>query len=199
VYNHVRGKLVEKTPSRVVVEAGGVGYDLRISLATFESLPPPGAEVKLPVRLLVREDALELVGFAGALEREVFAVLISVNGVGLNLALSVLSVMPPGELAEAVRNQNLAALKRVKGLGTKKAERIVLELRDKVESFGAAAPGAEAQQTPPEGSAQLAAEALVTLGYKRPDAEAAAQRAINELSPGADVTELIRLALTHAK
>jgi len=199
VYNHVRGKLVEKTPSRAVVEAAGVGYDLRISLATFECLPAPGAETALFVRLLVREDALELVGFADALEREVFTVLISVNGVGLNLALSVLSAMPPGKLAQAVRTEDLAALKRVKGLGTKKAERIVLELRDKVESFAAAAPGAQAPSTPPQGTAQLATEALVALGYKRPDAEAAAERATTELGPEADVTEFIRLALTHAK
>jgi len=201
VYDYFRGTLASKTPSRAVLEAGGVGYDLRISLATFERLPEPGGEVMLFARLLVREDAHELVGFADETERQVFAVLISVNGVGLNLALSVLSAMPPGELAEAVRNGDVAALKRVKGLGTKKAERIILELRDKVEAFGTTAAAAgTAPPAPAAGPpAELAAHALVALGYRPADAERAVARASSELGSGAEVTDLIRLALTHAK
>jgi Holliday junction DNA helicase RuvA len=197
LFNHVRGKLTEKAPSRAVVEAAGVGYELRISLAAFERLPAIGEEVGLLARLLVREDAHELVGFADAVERDVFGVLISVSGVGLNLALSVLSAMRPEELAEAVRTGNVAALKRVKGLGTKKAERIILELRDKVEGFaGAGTPAAPALGGD---SAELAVEALVALGYRRPDAEAVVGRAAGQLGSGAEVTEIIRLALTLAK
>jgi Holliday junction DNA helicase RuvA len=197
VFNHVRGKLVEKTPSQAVVETNGVGYRLRISLATFERLPEIGDEVRLLARLLVREDAQELVGFADSQERDVFGVLISVNGVGLNLAMSVLSAMRPDELAAAVRADDLAALKRVKGLGAKKAERIILELRDKVEAFvtagGAPAPAVVS------GPAELATDALVALGYKRSEAETAARRAAADLGPDAQVTELIRVALTLAK
>ncbi len=200
MYNHVRGILVAKTLSRVVVEAGGVGYDLRVSLATFEKLPEPGEEVTLLARLLVREDAQELVGFAQEIERDVFAVLISVNGVGLNLALSILSAMPPGELAAAVRTENIAALKRVKGLGTKKAERIILELRDKVEAFGSAsAPGERPPHAQAGSPSELAAQALVALGYRPDDADGAVARAAGELGAQAGVTDLIRLALTHTK
>ncbi len=198
MFDHVRGKLVRKTPAGAVIEAGGVGYFLRISLATFEKLPEPGAECRLLARLLVREDAQELVGFADAAEREVFGALISVNGVGANLALSVLSAMRPAELAEAVRTSNVAALKRVKGLGTKKADRIALELRGKVEEFGAPGSDAAARRLPTE-AAEDAVDALVALGYKRPEAEAAAGRALGELGAGTEAGEIIRRALTHTR
>jgi len=198
VFHHVRGKLVHKSASSAVVEAGGVGYLLRISLATFERLPEPGGECRLLARLLVRQDAQELVGFADAAERRLFDALLGVNGVGTNLALAVLSAMPPGELAGAVRAGNAAAFRRVKGLGTKKAERIVLELRGRVEELAVAAPGAPAPGAP-AGPAEDAADALVALGYKRAQAEEAARRAARELGPKAAVADLIRQALTHTK
>lgn len=198
MYHHVSGKLARKSPGAAVVEAGGVGYQIRISLATFERLPEPGAEVRLLTRLMVREDAHELVGFREEAERQVFDALLAVNGVGTNLALAVLSTMAPAELAEAVRTGNVAALRRVKGLGEKKAERLVLELRGRVEELMLGPRGAAAGR-PPAGASEDAAGALVALGYRRPEAEAAVRRALAELGPAAAVQELIRQALRHAK
>ncbi len=120
------------------------------------------------------------------------------NGVGANLALAVLSAMRPEELAAAVRAGEAAAFKRVKGLGTKKAERIVLELRGRVEHFGSAA-AAGAAGAGPAGPGEDAVKALLTLAYKRPEAEAAVKRALTELGPGADTADLIRRALTHTR
>jgi Holliday junction DNA helicase RuvA len=199
VFNHVSGKLLEKSPSHAVVEAAGVGYLLRVSLATFERLPSPGQDCRLLTRLLVREDSRQLVGFTDGAEREVFDALISVNGVGANLALAVLSAMRPEELAAAVRAGEAAAFKRVKGLGTKKAERIVLELRGRVEHFGSAPAAASAGGAGPLGPGEDAVKALLTLAYKRAEAEAAVKRALTELGPGADTADLIRRALTHTR
>ncbi|MHC4916697.1 MAG: Holliday junction branch migration protein RuvA [Planctomycetota bacterium] len=199
MFNHVSGKLLEKSPSHAVLEAAGVGYLLRISLATYERLPSPESECRLLTRMLVREDSRQLVGFTEEAEREVFDALISVNGVGPNLALAVLSAMRPEELAAAVRADDAAAFRRVKGLGTKKAERIVLELRGRVEQFGAAAAAAGGTGPAPAGPAGDAVKALLTLAYKRPEAEAAVQRALAELGAGAETAELIRRALTHTR
>ena len=198
MFHHVSGKLVRKSPGAAVVEAGGVGYRIRISLATFERLPEPGAEVRLLTRLMVREDAHELVGFREEAERQVFDALLAVNGVGTNLALAVLSTMAPLELAEAIRTGNVAALRRVKGLGEKKAERVVLELRGRVEELELG-PRAAAAGRPPAGAAEDAVGALVALGYRRPDAEEVVRRALAELGPAAAVQELIRRALRHAR
>jgi Holliday junction DNA helicase RuvA len=201
VYDHLRGTLTHKSPGAAVLEAGGVGYRLRISLATFERLPAAGSECRLLARLIVREDALELAGFADEAERRVFDVLTSVSGVGPSLALAALSALRPAELAEAVRSGNAAALRRIKGLGEKKAERVILELRDKVEYLAAleepsTAPAGAGRA--PAGAAADAAEALVALGYRRPEAEEAVARAVREMGRGAAVQEIIRRALTHA-
>jgi len=198
VFNHLRGRLVEKQPGLAVIEAGGVGYLLHVSLSTYEGLPGPGADCRLLTRLLVREDAQELVGFGEAAEREVFDALLSVSGVGMRLALAVLSAMRPGELVEAVRREDLVTLRRVKGLGAKKAERVILELRGRIDEL-AAAGGPAAPARTPAAAADAAAAALVNLGLSRGEAEAAASAAERELGPGAPLADLIRRALTHAR
>ena len=199
MYHHVRGQLLAKSPGLAVIEAGGVGYRLRISLATFERLPAAGSECRLLTRLMVREDAHELVGFLDEAERQVFDVLLSVSGVGTNLALAVLSGISPEELAEAVRSNNPVALRRVKGLGEKKSERIVLELRGRVEDLLAARRPAASAAAGPSGAAEDALGALVALGYTRAEAQEAVARARRELGAAAGVEELIRRALRHAK
>jgi Holliday junction DNA helicase RuvA len=199
VYHHIRGQLLAKSPGSAVIEAGGVGYHLRVSLATFERLPAVGAECRLLARLMVREDAHELVGFLDEAERQVFDVLLSVSGVGTNLALAVLSGISPEELAEAVRSNNPATLRRVKGLGEKKSERIVLELRGRVEDLLAGRRSAASAPTGPAGAAEDAIGALVALGYTRGEAQEAVARARRELGAAAAVEELIRRALRHAK
>lgn len=199
MYHYVRGPLAAKTPGSAVIEAGGVGYHLRVSLSTYERLPAVGSECKLLARLMVREDAHELVGFADEAERQVFDVLLSVSGVGTNLALAVLSGISPEELAEAVRSNNPAALRRVKGLGEKKSERIVLELRGRVEELLAARKPAAGAAGTLSGAAGDAVGALVALGYSRPEAQEAVERTRRELGAAATVEELIRRALRQSK
>jgi holliday junction DNA helicase RuvA len=200
LYHHLRGQLAAKSPGTAILEAGGVGYGLRISLATYERLPAAGAECRLLTRLIVREDAHELFGFAEETERRLFDALTSVSGVGANLALAVLSTLSPAELAEAIRTDNPATLRRVKGLGQKKSELVVLELRGRIEELCAGArPAAAAGVGALSGPAADAVGALVALGYTRGEAQEAVGRARRELggSPGAE--DLIRVALRSAK
>ena len=200
MYQYVRGRLTAKAPGLAIVEAGGVGYGLRISLATYERLPEVGAECRLLSRLMVREDAHELVGFAEEAERQVFDVLLSVSGVGANLALAVLSTLRPAELAEAVRTDNHAVLRRVKGLGQKKSELIILELRGKLDELALdARPASDAGAAFPAGPAEDAVGALMALGYSRNEAQDAVGRARRELGGPAPVEELIRRALRSGK
>lgn len=188
---HLRGRLVSKTPGQAVVECGGVGYDVAISVPTFAGLPGPGAEVALHVHTHVREDALALFGFLKLEEKQLFEKLIAVSGVGPKLAMTVLS-LDAAEIVAAIRANDTARLTRVPGIGKKTAERLALELRDKLEGFGApaAAPG-----TPLE---QDVASALVNLGFARP----AVEKAVAAAAAGAgtkDFEELFRAALHSVK
>jgi Holliday junction DNA helicase RuvA len=186
---HLRGRLLEKHPQRLVVEVGGVGYDVQVPLSTFYNLGEPGTEVSLRVHTHVREDALALFGFATALERDLFERLIAISGVGPRLALAVLSGIEPAELVRAVRAQDIARLTRIPGIGRKTAERITLELKDRLpravepEVSGAAA-GADLRDD--------LLSALVNLGYQR----AAAERAVaTALAEGGGFEETLRRAL----
>lgn len=163
---HLRGKLIAKHPGQAVVECGGVGYDVTISVPTFSQLPNPGAEVTLHVHTHVREDALALYGFLKPDEKQLFERLIAVSGVGPKLAMTVLSLQIE-EIVAAIRSNDLARLTRVPGIGKKTAERLVLELRDRLEGFGAHEPAAA---TPLE---EDVLSALVNLGYARGAAEKA--------------------------
>jgi Holliday junction DNA helicase RuvA len=176
----LRGKLLEKHPNQVIVETGGVGYDVVIPISTFSLLPESGSEVKLRIHTHVREDTLALFGFLTSGEKEIFEKLISVSGIGPTLAIKVLSGMATPDLTAAIRNGHVEQLVRIPGVGKKTAERIVLELKDKLEGIGEA--GAPASIAPPGGSALSVIEqdvmsALLNLGCNRAAAEAAVRKA----------------------
>jgi len=167
---HLRGKLISKRPGQAVVEAAGVGYDVAISVPTFTELPALNSEVALHVHTHVREDALALYGFLRAEEKQLFEKLISVSGVGPKLAMTILSGMPSAaEIVGAIRGNDVARLTKIPGVGKKTGERLALELKDKLDAFGAA-PAKAAAASPLE---EDVLSALVNLGYQRPHAERA--------------------------
>jgi Holliday junction DNA helicase RuvA len=192
---HLRGVLLEKHPNQAVVDAHGVGYDVAIPISTFTALPEPGAEVRLKIHTVVREDAILLFGFLTAEEKGLFEKLITVSGVGPKLALTVLSGIPAADLAEVIRASDVQKLTRVPGIGKKTAERIVLELRDKIDDSprrAAGLPGAPAVILSREEADVVSA--LVNLGAQRAAAETAARRAAQELA-GKGFEEVFRRAL----
>jgi len=165
---HLRGRLIAKHPNQAIVEAGGVGYDVTISVPTFSELPAAPAEVSLHIHTHVREDAIALFGFLRPEEKQLFERLISVSGIGPKLAITILSGMPTPDMVAAIRGNDVARLTRIPGIGKKTAERMVLELRDKLEHFGAtpAAP-------PVSPIEEDVISALMNLGYQRGTAERA--------------------------
>src|SRR5476649_1684247 len=180
----LRGTVVEVLPMRLIIEAAGVGYDVHIPLSTYDKLSQPGAECKILTHLVVREDAHILFGFATAEERDLFLLLVNnVSGVGPKLALAVLNGISPVMFRGLVVAGDIASLSKVKGLGKKTAERIVVELRDKV-GVSAAWEAASAQQglTPEEAHVNDAVLALISLGYKQADAHKAV-KAIRDTKP----------------
>jgi Holliday junction DNA helicase RuvA len=166
---HLRGRLIAKHPNQAVVETGGVGYDVAITVPTFSSLPDAGSEVALHIHTHVREDTIALYGFLRPAEKKLFERLISVSGVGPRLAVTILSGMPAEALAAAIRSNDLGRLTRIPGIGRKTAERLVVELRDKLEPAGAEAPAASAASPVEED----VLSALTNLGYQRHAAERA--------------------------
>jgi Holliday junction DNA helicase RuvA len=187
---HLRGILISRHPNQAIVEAGGVGYDVTISVPTFSDLPALGTEVALHIHTHVREDALALFGFLRAEEKQLFERLIQVSGIGPKLAITILSGMQVADMVGAIRSGDIARLTRIPGIGKKTAERMVLELRDKLESFGEtmAAPAA----SPVE---EDVLSALVNLGYQRPAAEKALATATRTAADGRNFDVLFREAL----
>jgi Holliday junction DNA helicase RuvA len=194
VYDHIRGTLVGAgAGGRVVLEAGGVGYALRASAATLAALPAAGTECRLFVRLLVREDALALHGFATELERSVFDLLLGATGVGPVVALSLLSARGPAGVLRAIRDEEPAALSGAKGVGEKLARRIVLELRKRAAELALEVP--EAERAAPAGPREDAVKALVALEWTRAEAERAVGAVLAE-SPGlAEAGAILQRAL----
>ena len=178
---HLRGRLQAKHPNQAIVETGGVGYDVTISVPTFSDLPQIGSEVALHIHTHVREDAIALYGFLRAGEKQLFERLITVSGIGPKLAITILSGMPVDEMVGAIRGNDVAKLTRIPGIGRKTAERMVLELRDKLpnEAFGEAA--AVLAISPVE---EDVLSALLNLGYQRPAAERALATAAKNGKPG---------------
>jgi Holliday junction DNA helicase RuvA len=177
------GQIVEKQATRLVVDVHGVGYEVHVPLSTFYHLPEPGGEVTLCVHTHVREDAIVLFGFATALEQLVFERLISVSGIGPKLALAVLSGIDPADFVRAVQSGDVARLTKIPGVGRKTAERIGLELKDRLKQPWAADAAAAAGE--PSGEAELRADllsALLNLGYHRAFAEKAVDGALE--APG---------------
>ena len=160
---HLRGKLLSKHPNQAVVEAAGVGYEVNISVPTFSGLPAVGAEVALFIHTHVREDALALFGFLRPEDKQLFEKLLSVSGIGPKLAITILSGMETDTMVASIKGNNVAALTRIPGIGKKTAERMVLELRDKLDAFGVLPEAAKAA-TPVE---EDVISALVNLGYQR--------------------------------
>ena len=182
----LHGKLIEKTPPQVLVDVGGVGYEVDVPMSTFCNLPAEGSEITLLTHFIVREDAQLLYGFATAAERQTFRALIRISGVGPRIALAVLSGMSTQDLAAAVEQGNATLLTRVPGIGKKTADRLVLELKGKLAGNAFA----------PAGGAASAAQAdilsaLMALGYS----EREAQASVRALPAEVTVSEGIRLAL----
>ncbi len=189
---HLRGKLIYKEPGQAIVEAGGVGYDVVISVPTFTALPSVGAEASLHIHTQVSEDQIALFGFLEREEKRLFERLITVSGVGPKLAIKMLSGLPVERAVQAIRGQDHAQLVRIPGVGKKLAERLVLELKDKLDDF--AAPPVQA--TVRGAAAEDVLSALVNLGYQRVAAEKAIQQAVaKEAALGADFDGLFRGAL----
>ena len=186
---HLRGKLIAKHPNQAIVETAGVGYEVTISVPTFSELPALGREVALFIHTHVREDAIALFGFLRAEEKQLFEKLISVSGIGPKLAITILSGMPTPDMVSAIRGNDIARLTRIPGIGKKTAERMVLELRDKLEGFGATA--TVPATTPAE---EDVLSALVNLGYQRAAAERAVATAAKS-SNGAEFDALFRDSL----
>jgi Holliday junction DNA helicase RuvA len=202
VIGRLEGVLREKQPTHVLVDVGGVGYEVWVPLSTFATLPDEGKVVSLRIHTHVREDALVLFGFASALEREVFERLLGASRVGPKLALTVLSGLEARPLVEAVRSGDVATLSSVPGIGRRMAERIVVELRDRMAELQL--PGAPLAEPPGpdepldtserEGLEQILS-ALLHLGVPRSQAERAARRSLEQLGRGVPIESLIRAAL----
>ena len=192
---HLRGRLLFKTPQSAVVEAAGVGYEVTISIPTFTALPAEGNEVALLVYTHVREDALALFGFTTRTEKRLFEKLLSISGIGPKLAITVLSGLPPERLIAAIHGQDHATLTHIPGVGKKTAERIVLELKDKLQEL---APAGNAGSSTPVSEDVLSA--LVNLGYQRLAAQKGVEAVIAR-SPeaGKDFETLFRSAMAAMK
>jgi holliday junction DNA helicase RuvA len=171
---HLRGKLIHKQPGQAVVEAAGVGYDVAISVPTFTALPSVGAETALHIHTQVREDQIALFGFLERDEKRLFERLITVSGVGPKLAITLLSGLSADRVVQAIRAQDHAQLTRIPGVGKKLAERLVVELKDKLNDF-AVAPAHVAVQG---AAVDDVLSALQNLGYQRPASEKAIEQAV---------------------
>jgi Holliday junction DNA helicase RuvA len=174
---HLRGKLLAKHPNQIIVETGGVGYEVNISVPTFSELPANGSEVALHIHTHVREEVIALYGFLRLAEKQLFEKLMTVSGIGAKLAITILSGMAADEMAGAIRGNDVARLTRIPGIGKKTAERMVLELRDKLPAAGTSAPTVPALNATEED----VLSALVNLGYQR----AAAEKALAAVKNGA--------------
>jgi Holliday junction DNA helicase RuvA len=182
----LRGKLLEKHPNQIVIDTGGVGYDVSIPISTYSALPDTGAEVGIRIHTHVREDALALFGFLTQEEKALFERLISVSGIGPTLAIKVLSGLATPAIIDAIRGGDVAQLVRIPGVGKKTAERMVLELKDKMEGLGTGAPAAVITGRVEPALSEIEQDvlsALLNLGCQRGAAEAAVRKA---KSGGAD-------------
>ncbi len=193
----LRGKLVEALPTQAVVEVHGVGYEALIPLSSFDKLPAPGGDVQLLTHLAIREDAHVLYGFMTAAERDLFRLLIhSVSGIGPKTALNILSGMNPVALRGAVANGDVKALSQISGVGKKTAERIVIELRDKIGAAGAwEASSANRTLSDADQKVNDAVLALMALGFKQPEAHDAIRASQAVLGPQASIEDLVRASL----
>lgn len=194
----LRGTLIEKHPNQAIVEAGGVGYDVTIPVSTYAALPEEGARVELRIHTHVREDAIALFGFLSPREKALFEKLITVSGIGPKLAVTVLSGLAADALIASIRGGAVDQLVRIPGVGKKTAERIVLELRDKMDTLGVHAAATDMIAATLDPLDNDVVSALVNLGLQRPAAETALKKAKAAL-PNAGFETLFRKALEYAR
>ncbi|HET8885710.1 MAG TPA: Holliday junction branch migration protein RuvA [Salinimicrobium sp.] len=190
--HHIKGKLVERNPTHVVVECQGVGYFLNISLHTF-SLIPSSEDIFLFTHLQVKEDSHTLFGFKEKSERQIFRLLISVSGIGANTARMMLSSLVPQQIIEAIASGDVATIQSIKGIGAKTAQRVILDLKDKILKIFDAD---EVFSAPNNTSQDEALSALDTLGFNRKQSEKVVNKIVKE-SPNATVESIIKLALKN--
>jgi Holliday junction DNA helicase RuvA len=195
--NFLHGKLVEVLPTQLTVDVHGVGYEVLIPLSSYDKLPSPGNEIKILTHLAVREDAHVLYGFMTAPEREMFRLLINtVSGIGPKIALNILSGMNVTALRGAVANGDVKALSQISGVGKKTAERIVVELKDRIGTAGAwEALSAQRALSPLDQKTNDAALALLALGFKQTEAHDAVRSALAALGEKVTVEDLVRACL----
>jgi holliday junction DNA helicase RuvA len=193
----LHGKLVEALPTQAVVNVNGIGYEVLIPLSSYDKLPGPGGDVKLLTQLVVREDAHVLYGFMSVQERDLFRLLINtVSGIGPKIALNILSGISVTAFRGAVANSDVKSLSQISGVGKKTAERIVVELRDKVGAAGAwEAASAQRALSPDDQKINDAVLALMALGFKQIEAHDAVRSAQAVLGPKATIEELVRACL----
>jgi len=190
--SQIRGRLASKSPGEIVVDCNGVGYGIRVPLSTFYELPELHEEVLLQVYTHVREDALHLYGFLTPKEKELFCLLIGISGVGPRLAINCLSGISARDLEQALHDGDLLGLTRIPGIGRKTAERMLVELKDKVAAPGAAIGGGMPRQ---EGMVADALSALINLGYTRPVAEQVVRDALRQCREELSLEELLKESL----
>jgi Holliday junction DNA helicase RuvA len=186
----IEGKLVEKHPTHVVVNCNGLGYEVHISLHTFSQLPD-GEYIKLHTHFHVREDVQMLYGFKDTVERDIFRLLIGVSGIGTSTARTMLSSLPPDEIHAAIAGEDVATIQSIKGIGAKTAQRVIIDLKDKVKALPA---GAKIQTVSNNTFKEEALSALEVLGYPRRSAEKVIDNLVQS-APESSVEELIRKAL----
>ena len=192
--SHITGTLTSKDIDRVdVMTSGGVGYELQIPLGVFETLPKQGEKLSLHTHLVVKEDSWQLFGFSSVFERKLFQKLLTANGVGPALAIGLMSALSAQRLVRAIQEKDIPTLQGVPRVGRKKAERLILDLADKLDGIGGEEPGAPRVAS---GAAEDAMRALVSLGYTNADAEKGVRGALDSGGGGLSAAELIRAALT---
>jgi Holliday junction DNA helicase RuvA len=193
VIGRLEGTLVEKGPESVLLDVSGVGYEVRLPLSTYLELPDTGKRIRLWIHTHVREDQLALFGFAAEMERRVFRLLLGINGVGPRLALALLSGLPVDRLIEAIRREDLSALRGIPGVGVKTAERILVDLRDRIAGLGGGGAGSALRDVE-----EATLSALVNLGYAPPHADRLVRTARERLGGSPALEELVREALRAA-
>lgn len=191
--SHITGTLTSKDIDRVdIMTAGGVGYELQIPLGVFETLPKQGEKLSLHTHLVVKEDGWQLFGFSSVFERRLFQKLLTANGVGPSLAIGLMSALSAQRLVRAIQEKDIPTLQGVPRVGRKKAERLILDLADKLDAIGGDEPGVPRVAS---GAAEDAMRALVSLGYTNADAEKGVRSALDSGGGGLSAAELIRAAL----
>jgi Holliday junction DNA helicase RuvA len=199
VIAYLRGQILSKSPNAVVLDCNGVGYELAISVTTYTELGDLGAEARLHVHTHVREDALLLFGFAEPTEKRLFEKLLTISGIGPKLAITVLSGISADRLVGAIRSGDHATLTKIPGIGKKTAERVVLELKDKLDDLAGFTAAGEIVRPSLGATAEDVLSALVNLGYPRPIAQKAVESAAKDSAVSSDFERLFRAAMSAVR